>query len=112
MTAGADGRELPLPREATRMVETFEVPVDAGLVHLMRAYEIHVPTESGGWAMVNVMHNLVRNTYEVEWSAELMDQSPQALTATIQMAMLAIRERRLLGTRAPSQEQEDGGSGG
>lgn len=76
-------------------VEVYEVPVDALTAGFMRAFEVQVPTERGEWVEVNVMHNLVRNTYEVEWSAELLEQAPEALTATVGLVMLAIRERHV-----------------
>lgn len=73
-------------------VQVFEVPVEAECAGLMRAWEIQVPTERGDWIEVNVMKSLVRYTYEVEFSAALLELNVEGLTATIQQAMLALKD--------------------
>lgn len=59
-----------------------------------RAFAVHVPTETGAICVVEVLHNLVRRTYEVEWTDTLLDQYPEAVTATVAQVMLAIRAER------------------
>lgn len=78
-------------------VRVFEVPVEMGEDDLMRAYEIQVSTERGDWIEVNVLRNLVRDSYEIEFSAALLELNPHGLTATIQQVFLALAERSQSG---------------
>lgn len=57
-------------------------------------YTVRVETETGSVCMIDVVHDRVRDTYRVEFAGELLNQSPEALTAAVQMALLAVRESR------------------
>lgn len=74
-------------------VSCFEIPVDATCAGLMCAYELHVPTERGGWCEVYVVHNLERRTFEIDIADELLALTPQAITATMQLVMLELQRR-------------------
>ena len=58
-------------------------------------YSVVVPTETGGRCQVDVTYDEFQDTYGVEFSGELLKQAPQAITATVQMALLAIQEQVL-----------------
>lgn len=73
-------------------VEVFELPVDEEDAWLVRSYEVNVPTETGRTVVVNVIHDVLYDTYEVKFTGEVLRQSPQGVTAAVQMALLAIRQ--------------------
>lgn len=70
-------------------VEVFEMP---SFVDGERLFEVNVPTERGTTCVVEVFYYFQREVFGIEWSRELFDQAPEALTATVQVAMLGLRE--------------------
>ncbi len=64
---------------------------DHGLGDLACAFAVEVPDEKGGICVVEVLHNHVRRSYEVEFTDELLALAPQAVTATVQLVMLTIQ---------------------
>lgn len=67
-------------------------------------FTVNVPTERGDTAVVYVDYCAVRDTYSIDFSALLLRQSPQALTAAIQLALRAVQDHtRLWASQEPTQ---------
>lgn len=54
-------------------------------------FVVNVPTETGSCAVIDIAFDEARDTYSVRFSGELLDQSPEAITAAVQMTLLALR---------------------
>ncbi len=57
-------------------------------------FVVNVPTETGSCAVIDIAFDEARDTYSVRFSGELLDQSPEAITAAVQMTLLALRDCR------------------
>jgi hypothetical protein len=55
---------------------------------------VEIPTETGSTVVVEVEVDELRDTYSVTFAGGLLDQSPEGLTAAVQMALLTIKAWR------------------
>jgi hypothetical protein len=58
---------------------------------------VEVDTETGSRVVIDVIRDDGRDTYTVTFAGELLDQSPEGLTASVQLALHEIRSWRRLG---------------
>ena len=55
---------------------------------------IDVPTETGMLAVIDLGHDESRDVYVLRIAGALFDQTPEGVTAAVQLAFLAIKEAR------------------
>jgi hypothetical protein len=60
----------------------------------VRVWTVSVPTETGTVAVIDVRWDLTNDTYGVKFAGEILDQSPEGLTAAVQVALLSIKATR------------------
>jgi len=89
LPADPSGGQLPPPIEMGRR------PLVRPHTRLGRTgFDVAVPFPDGQTAMVDVLYDAAMDVYGVQLAGELFDQAPEAVTAGVQMAMLAVREHR------------------
>lgn len=61
---------------------------------------VEVPTETGKVCVMDIEHRWDQDSYRLEFSGTLLDQSPEGITAAIQVGLLALKAARIPNARS------------